>query len=134
MSKKNTNLVLLTGNLTRDPEVRFLQTGTAICEGSIASNRQTKRGEQWVEEAVFVEFTIWGKTGEAFARYHKRGSPALLRGRLTLDEWNDKTTGQKRSRLKVTVEEWEFMSTGSAPASSDDAEPTTKPAVDDSAF
>ena len=104
------NLVVLKGNLTRDPEVRQTSGGNSVTNCAIAVNRRVKRGDNWVDEATFVEFSIWGSRGEAFAKYHKKGSAALLsQGRLQLDQWEDKQSGEKRSKLKVVVNEWEFV-------------------------
>lgn len=107
------NVVLLKGNLTRDPEVRFTSNNNAICNCSIALNRRIKRNDQWEDDVTFVEFSIWGSRGEAFAKYHRKGSQALIQGRLQLDQWEDKASGEKRSKLKVVAEEWEFV--GSRP-------------------
>jgi single-strand DNA-binding protein len=119
------NLVVLSGNLTRDVDVRHTGGGVAVCNGAIALNRRFKKGEEWVDEATFVEFAIWGARGEAFAKYHRKGSRASMTGRLTLDQWADKTTGEKKSRLKVTVEEWEF-----ADSKSESNAPTSSPVAD----
>jgi len=104
------NKVILMGNLTRDPEVRFTQSGTAVCKCALAANRRFKTQDgDWKEEAVFVDFTIWGKRGEAFAQYHTKGKSAFIEGELRLDTWEDKNDGSKRSKLYVTAFNWEFV-------------------------
>lgn len=104
------NHVIQLGHLTRDPEIRTTSGGTSVLNCSIATNRSVPKGDSYVDEATFVEFTMWGKRAEAFARHHQKGSRAFLKGRLTMDEWDDRATGQKRSKLKMTAEEWEFVS------------------------
>ena len=104
------NLVIQLGHLTRDPEVTSTNNGTKVLNCSIATNRSIPKGDEFIDEVTFVEFTMWGSRAEAFARHHKKGSRAFLRGRLTLDTWQDRNTGQKRSKLRMTAEEWEFVS------------------------
>jgi len=103
------NHVTLQGNLARDPEIRHLPNGTAVCETTIAHNKKwtTESGEK-KEVVAFIAVTIWGKKGEAFAQYHKKGDQALIKGELAQEKWDDKTTGQKRERTKVNVTDWHF--------------------------
>ena len=105
------NKVILMGNLTRDPELRFTPSNMAICKVGLAVNRRFKDGQsgEWREEPTFVDVTIFGKRGEAFEKYHKKGQSAFLEGELRLDNWEDKNTGQKRSKLYVVAENWEFV-------------------------
>lgn len=105
------NKVILIGNLTRDPEVRFTPKGTAVCDLSIAVNRKW-RDEQGnaQEEVTYVEIAVWGKTAENCGQYLKKGSSACFEGRLQLETWDDKTTGQKRSKIKVVAEQVQFLS------------------------
>lgn len=104
------NKVILMGNLTRDPELRFTPSNMAICKAGLAVNRRYKDGQtgEWKEEATFVDMTIFGKRGEAFQRFHKKGQTAFVEGHLRLDTWDDKTSGQKRSKLYVVVDDWQF--------------------------
>ncbi len=103
------NIVILSGHLTRDPEVRFAQSGVAIVSGGAATNRRVKRGEEWKDEPVFIDYVMFGKRGEAFAKHHKKGDPFIFeKAELVFDQWEDKQTGQKRSKLKLQVESWEF--------------------------
>lgn len=105
------NKVILMGNLTRDPELRYTPSNMPICNIGLAVNRRFKDSQsgEWREEPTFVDVTIFGKRGEAFARYHKKGATAFLEGSLRLDTWEDKNTGQKRSKLYVVADEWQFV-------------------------
>jgi len=104
------NKVILMGRLTRDPEVRFTQGGMAICGLSIAVNERFKGSDgDWQDRATFVDVTIFGKRGEAFAAYHKSGSAAFIEGKLRLDQWDDKQSGAKRSKLFVVADSFEFV-------------------------
>jgi single-strand DNA-binding protein len=108
------NKVILMGNLTRDPEMRFTQNDMAICNLSLAVNRRFKDGQgEWKEEATFVDVTIFGKRGEAFAKHHSKGKPAFIEGSLRLDNWKDKESGANRSKLYVVGDNWEFVGGGS---------------------
>lgn len=106
----NYNRVILMGSLTRDPETRFAQNGNAITKFGLAINHRYKKGEEWVEGVTFVDVTMFGKRGEAFAKFHKKGGLAFVEGSLRMDQWEDKDTGQKRSKLYVVGDNWEFCS------------------------
>ena len=108
----NLNRVLLIGNLTRDPEVRYTPKGTAVAEMSLAINRytQTEGGEK-KEEVTFVDVTLWARLAEISGEYLKKGKPVFIEGRLQLDTWDDKQTGQKRSRLRVIAESMQLLGT-----------------------
>lgn len=108
------NKVILMGNLTRDPELRYTQSNLAVCKVGMAVNRRVKdsQTDQWREEATFVDVTIFGKRGEAFEKYHRKGSMAFIDGELRFDSWEDKESGQKRSKLYVVANNWEFVSSG----------------------
>ena len=107
------NKVILMGNLTRKPEVRFTQGGMAICNLGLAVNRRFKdQSGNWKEEATFVDVTFFGKRGEAFAKFHDKGRPAFIEGELRLDQWEDKQSGEKRSKLYVVGNDWQFVGTG----------------------
>lgn len=107
----NVNKVMLMGNLTRDPEVRYLPSGNPVCEFGMAVNRKWagKDGKEG-EEVLFVDVTLWGKRGEVVSEYFSKGDPIFVEGRLTLDTWEK--DGQKRSKVKVTAENFEFVSNG----------------------
>jgi single-strand DNA-binding protein len=111
------NKVILMGNLTRDPELRYTPKGMAVAKVGLAVNRtwRSEAGEQ-KEEVTFIDVDIWGRTAENVGQYMRKGSPILIEGRLKLDQWDDKQTGQKRSRLGVTAETVQFLSSGNRPA------------------
>jgi len=102
------NKVILMGKLTRDPELRYTQNNKAICKCGMAVNQRVKKGDEWVDEATFVDFTIFGARGEAFEKYNKKGGDSFIEGSLRLDTWDDKTTGAKRTKLYVVADNWEF--------------------------
>lgn len=116
------NKVILVGNLTRDPELRYTPKGTAIAKLGVAVNRvwTTDTGEKR-EEATFVDVDVFGRTAENVGQYLRKGSPLLIEGRLRLDTWEDKQTSQKRSKLGVVAEVVQFLGSprggeGAAPA------------------
>src|SRR3954470_7146606 len=150
------NKVILVGNLTRDPELRYTPKGMAIAKVGLAINRNwTSESGEKKEEVTFVDVDIFGRTAENVAQYMKRGRPILVEGRLRLDQWDDKQTGQKRSRLGVVAETVQFLGSpsggggggeggeaaprrsapaASAPAPSAAAEPDMPPPDDDVPF
>jgi single-strand DNA-binding protein len=107
------NKVILMGNLTRDPEVRYTPSGTAVSDVGLAVNRRwfDKASNQSKEETTFVDVTLWGRTAEVAGEYLSKGRPVLIEGRLQLDSWEDKETGQKRSKLKVVGEQMTMLGT-----------------------
>jgi single-strand DNA-binding protein len=109
----NFNKVILAGNLTRDPALRYTPKGTAIAEIGLAINRKWKSetGEA-KEEVTFVDVAAYGRTAEVIGQYLKKGRPIMIEGRLKLDQWDDKTTGAKRSKLRVVCESFEFLDSG----------------------
>jgi single-strand DNA-binding protein len=107
------NKVLLMGNLTRDPELRVTPKGTPICQFSLAINRQFKMDSgETREEVIYVDVEAWGKQGETIAKYCTKGRPLYVEGRLRLDQWEDKNTKEKRSRMKVVLEQFQFLGDG----------------------
>ena len=115
------NKVILMGNLTRDPEVRYTPKGSAVADIGLAVNRvySTESGEKR-EETTFVDVTLWGRTAEIAGEYLKKGRPVLIEGRLQLDTWDDKQSGQKRSKLKVIGEGMQLI--GGRPGGGGDAD------------
>lgn len=103
------NKVILVGNLTRDPELRYLPSGGAVCNTGIATNRRFKKqdGSQG-EEVCFIDITLFGRTAEIANQYLKKGSKILVEGRLKFDSWTDQS-GQKRSRHTVQVESLQML-------------------------
>ncbi len=123
----NFNKVYLIGNLTRDPEVRVTPKGTAICQFGLAVNRQFKdESGAMRDETTFVDIEAWGKQGETIGKYCTKGRPLFVEGRLKFDQWEDKTSGQKRSKLKVVLEGFQFLGGrgegGAAPVGGDEGE------------
>lgn len=109
----NFNKVYLIGNLTRDPELRVTPKGTAICQFGLAVNRQFKdESGAMRDDTTFVDIEAWGKQGETISKYCTKGRPLFVEGRLKLDQWEDKASGQKRSKLKVVLEGFQFLGTG----------------------
>jgi len=104
------NKVLLMGNLTRDPEIKYTPKGMAVAELGLAVNREyTTDGGEKREEVTFVDVTVWGRQAETSAEYLKKGRPVFVEGRLQLDSWDDKQSGQKRSKLRVVAERVQFL-------------------------
>ncbi len=107
----NLNKVMLIGNLTRDPEIKYTPKGQAIAELAMAINRNytvEATGEKR-EEVTYVDVTLWGRQAEIAKEYLTKGRPVYIEGRLTLDTWDDKTTGQKRSKMRVTGEALQLL-------------------------
>ncbi|MGW8257899.1 MAG: single-stranded DNA-binding protein, partial [Thermoguttaceae bacterium] len=103
------NRVILVGNLTRDPELRYIQSGTAVSDIGLAVNDRRKNSNgEWVEETTFVDVTFWARTAEVASEYLSKGSPVLIEGRLKLDSWETQD-GQKRSRLRVVCERMQML-------------------------
>lgn len=113
------NKVILVGNVTRDPELR--QAGSAsVTDLGLAVNDRIKKGEEWVDEATFVDVTLWARTAEVACEYLKKGAKVLIEGRLKLDTWEQ--DGQKRSKLKVVGERMQMLD-----KKSDTAAPKSEP-------
>ena len=104
---------IITGNLTRDPELRTTPNGASVCSFSVAVNRTYRdaNGEQ-KEEVSYLDCSAWNKLGEMIAQYAKKGSGVLVSGRLSQRSWEDKTDGKKRSRVEIVVEDFNFTGGG----------------------
>lgn len=109
----NVNKVMLLGNVTRDPEVRYTPKGTAVTDLGLAVNRirNNEQGER-IEEVTYVDVTLWGRQAELAGQYLAKGRSVFIEGRLQLDQWEDKESGQKRSRLRVVCENMQFVGGG----------------------
>jgi len=117
------NRVILMGNLTRDVEIRHLQNGTAVADVGLAVNDRRKNAAgEWIEETTFVDITFWGRTAEVAGQYLSKGSPVLVEGRLKQDSWEDKDTGQKRSKIKVVCEKMQMLAARGGSAGSGDSQ------------
>ena len=129
------NKVIILGNLTRDPEIRYTPKGSAVCDLGIAVNRQyTLENGERREEVTYVDVVLWSRLAEIAAEYLKKGRPVFIEGRLQLDTWDDKQSGQKRSKLRVIGENMQMLGSrggGGAPAEAGDedrpARATTPP-------
>lgn len=109
----NINKVMLMGNLTHDPEVRYTPKGTAVGDLRMAVNRRVPDGNgNWSDEATYLDVTVWGNTAENAQKYLSKGRAIFVEGRLQLDTWEDKQSGQKRSKLKVVGEVVQFLPDG----------------------
>ena len=107
------NKVILMGNLTRDPELRYTPKGTAVANLGLAVNRTWRNAEgQQQDETTFVDVDAFGKQAETLGQYMQKGRPILVEGRLKLDQWEDKNTGQNRSKLGVILEKFSFVGGG----------------------
>ena len=128
------NKVVLVGNLTRDPELRYTPKGTAIAKIGLAVNRVwTNEAGEKKEEVTFVDVDVFGRTAENVGQYMRKGRPILIEGRLKLDQWDDKQTGQKKSKLGVVAETVQFLGSagdggGSGGAPAPAAPRTNRPA------
>jgi single-strand DNA-binding protein len=116
----NLNKVMLMGNLTRDVELKYTPSGQAVAQLGLAINRKYRdsKSNELREEVTFVTVEVWGKQAETAHQYLAKGRPLFVDGRLKLDQWDDKNTGQKMSRLKVVCERFEFLGGGGQGAAS----------------
>lgn len=110
MAATNINRVIITGNLTRDPELRNLPSGTAVCQLRIASNTRRKDGAtgEWVDKPNYFDVTVWGRQGENAAQYLSKGRPVAIDGRLEWREWQDKE-GNKRQSVEIVADNLQFL-------------------------
>jgi single-strand DNA-binding protein len=129
-------IVVIAGNLTRDPEIRYLPSGSAIASFDLAVNRKWKDNGETKEEVSFIPITAFGKQAETIGQYLKKGRPLLVHGRLRQENWTDKNTQQKRSKLSVVAESFSFLDSGNGggqaqadrSVSASDLPPNTTPA------
>src|SRR5579859_1743827 len=125
------NKVILAGNLTRDPELRYTPKGTAVARITLAVNRTYTAGEggEKKEEVSFVDVDVWGRQAEVISQYMKKGRPLLVEGRLKQDTWEDKNTKQKQSKLKVVLESFSFLDSGNRGGGNEGAAPARTPSA-----
>ena len=127
------NKVMLMGNLTRDPELRFTAKGSAVASFGLAVNRKFKQGDEWVDEVCFVDITVWGKQGENCAEYLSKGRPAFIEGYLKFSTWE--SDGQKRNKLEVVANTVQFLgSRNDTPGGSSIEQAQVPPKEDDVPF
>ena len=124
------NKVILVGNLTRDPELRYTPKGTAIAKIGLAVNHKWRNeAGELKEEVTFVDVEVWGKTAENVGQYMRKGSPILIEGRLKLETWDDKQTNQKRSKMVVVGETVQFLGSPRGSENAPAAERANRPAA-----
>lgn len=116
------NRVILMGNLTRDPEVRYLPNNMAVVDMGLAVNDryQDKQSGEWVDRPNFIDCTAFGKSAESIGKFFTKGRPILIEGKLRFEQWEDKQSGQKRSKIKVVVDQWNFCDSRSGGAPGND--------------
>lgn len=122
------NKAILLGNLTRDPEVRYLPSGVAVASFAIAVNRKFKQGDETKEEVSYIDIVVFGKQAENCGQYLNKGDAALIEGRMQQRRWDDKDTGQKRSKVEVVAQSVTFMPKRS---SAGQGAPEPEPPVDE---
>lgn len=130
------NRVILVGNLTRDPQLKYTPGGSAVAEVGLAVSRSwfDKQTNQKKEETTFVEVTLWGRQAEVAVEYLTKGRQLLVEGRLQLDTWEDKTTQQKRSKLRVVCENMTMLGSRDGNSGPQGARPTQQTHSDESSF
>ena len=119
------NRVVLMGNLTRDVEIRYTPSDTAVTDISLAVNERIKRNDQWTDEVHFFDVTLWGRTAEIAGQYLSKGSPVLIEGRLKHDRWEQ--DGQKRSKIKIVGEKMQMLGSKGGGSSSGSANQSSTP-------
>jgi single-strand DNA-binding protein len=129
------NRVILLGNLTRDPEVRYIPSGTAVASFGLAVNRRYKQGTETKDEVSYIDIVVFGKTAENCGQYLNKGDAILVEGRLQQRRWDDKDSGQKRSKVEVVAQTVNFMpkrsGQGTGAGGKHDQEPAPEPPVDE---
>ena len=125
--KNDYNNCSLTGNLTADPELRYTPTGKAVCGFTLASNRTFSDGNGGTRSgALFIDVTVWGSLAEIITAHKRKGDPVLVNGHIQMDSWDDKDTGQKRTKLKIVAREVLFLPSGGKREESDRSEPRSQ--------
>ena len=126
----NHSSVIQIGHITRDPELRSTPSGKSVAKSGLATNHRFGQGDQSKDEVCFIDFEIWGASAESLAKHVHKGDAILIEGRLKMDQWDDKATGQKRSKLKVTADSITFIggqNQGQDPAQGRQAAPSQAP-------
>lgn len=125
------NTVCLIGNITRDIEVRYLQSGTAVADVGLAVNDRVKKGGDWVDEVSFFDLSLFGRTAEVAAEYAPKGAKIAIVGKLKQETWADKDTGAKRSKVKIIVDRLDLLG---SPGERRREEPQEQPESDEIPF
>lgn len=122
------NRVVLVGNVTRNVELKFTQSGTAVTEIGLAVNERVKRNNEWVDDVTFVDVTLWARSAEVADQYLSKGSLILIEGRLRLDRW-ETGQGDKRSKLRVTADRMQMLGTRRSEAAEVSEKESASPVV-----
>jgi len=109
LAASNVNVVVITGNLTQDPDLRHLGNGTAVCELRVAVNTRRKEGNEWVDKPNYFNVTVWGAQGENCAQYLSKGRPVAVEGRLDWREWEAKDGSGKRQAVQIVANTVQFL-------------------------
>ena len=125
------NLAIISGNITRDPELRYTATGTGVAEINVAVNEKwkDKNTGELKEEVSFIGVKVFGKQAETIAQYFKKGSPIMVQGKLKQESWEEKDTGKKRSKTVLVMERFEFMERGGGKSEPRQSAPSSTPAA-----
>lgn len=105
----NHSSIVQIGHITRDPELRSTPSGKFVAKSGLATNHRFGQGDQSKDEVCFIDFEIWGSSAESLAKHVHKGDAILIEGRLKMDSWDDKTSGQKRTKHVISVSRWSFM-------------------------
>ena len=124
------NKTILIGNLTRDPELRYTGSGTAVADLNLAVNTVRGSGADKKESKLFIDCTVWKNKAEVCCEYLSKGKPVLVEGRLVQDTWEDKETGKKRSKIKMVVDNFTFVGSGKQESTQKATHPDTQPDED----
>lgn len=127
----NYNKTMLGGRLTRDPELRYTPHGTAVTDIGLAIGRKVKQGETWVEEVTFLDVTLWGRNAENVRKFLTKGSTIFVEGRLSVDSWDDKQSGKKHHKLKITADFVQFVGGKSEGGQRDEQEDKPAPTLEE---
>ena len=120
------NHSIIAGNLTRDPETKYLANDKVVCKFSLANSHKFKVGDEQREKVIFLECQAWGRTADVIGKYATKGKPIIVEGRLEMEQWEDKETGAKRSKITLNVERFHFVPDGKRGEASKPAECRTE--------
>lgn len=125
------NRVVVMGNMTRDAEIKTIPSGAQVAEFGLAINDRIKRGNEWIDDVTFVDITAWNKTAELLQRFGGKGKAVLVEGRLKMDKWVDKQSGQNRTKIKVIADSITFCDAKGGPDGGGGRPPANAPYASD---
>lgn len=105
----NHSSIIQIGHVTRDPELKYTPSGKAVAKAGLATNHRYGQGDQAKDDVCFIDFEIWGPSAESMCKFVRKGDAILIEGRLKMDQWDDKASGQKRTKHVISVSKWSFM-------------------------